>query len=126
MWHSVESRTPFSEDHRLIEAVFRMPGVMKIRNGVSKYILREAAAPFIPDSIRTRRDKLGYATPNNQWITRLRESFRPYFEQDFDGILDKQKLLKDFDKVFSVEGQPENGRIFKFVAFAVWRKVMGI
>lgn len=126
MWHSVESRTPFSEDHRLIEAVFRMPGVMKIRNGVSKYILREAAAPFIPDSIRTRRDKLGYATPNNQWITRLRESFRPYFEQDFDGILDKQKLLKDFDKVFSIEGQPENGRIFKFVAFAVWRKVMGI
>jgi asparagine synthase (glutamine-hydrolysing) len=126
MFHSVESRTPFSEDHKLIEAVFRMPGTMKIRNGISKYLLREAVSPFIPESIRTRRDKLGYVTPNNKWITSLRDQFRPYFEQDFDGIIDKQKLLRDYDKVFNVEGQPENGRIFKFIAFAVWKKVMAM
>ncbi|HEU4716924.1 MAG TPA: asparagine synthase (glutamine-hydrolyzing) [Bacteroidia bacterium] len=126
MWHSVESRTPFADDHKLIGRVFRIPGTMKIRNATTKYLLREAAAPFIPDSIRNRKDKLGYATPNNKWITQLRDQFRPYFEQDFGGILKKEKLLKDFDTFFSVEGMPENGRTFRFIAFAVWKKVTGL
>ncbi len=126
MRFSVESRTPFSDDHPLIEAVFRMPGTMKIRNGITKYILREAAAPFIPGSIRARRDKLGYATPNNKWITQLKDEFRPYFEQDLAGIINREKLLRDYDTFFNVEGKPENGRIFKFIAFAVWRKVSGL
>lgn len=126
MWHSVESRTPFSDDHRLVEAVFKMPGMMKIRNGASKYLLREAAAPFIPDSIRNRRDKLGYATPNNKWITELKEQFRPYFEQDFSGVINKTKLMRDYDAFFSIENKPENGRIFKFMAFAVWKEAMGM
>lgn len=126
MWHSVESRTPFSEDHRLIEAVFRMPGTMKIRNGYSKYLLREAVAPFIPDTIRLRKDKMGYATPNNKWISQLKDEFRPYFEQDFSGIFKKEKLLRDYDSFFSIEGKPENGRTFKFIAFAAWKKAMGM
>jgi asparagine synthase (glutamine-hydrolysing) len=126
MWHSVESRTPFSEDHQLIEAVFKMPGMMKIRNGVTKYILREAAAPFIPDTIKNRRDKMGYATPNNKWITELKSELRPYFEQDFSGIIDKKKLLRDYDSFFNIENKPENGRIFKFMAFAVWKQAFGL
>lgn len=123
MWHSVESRTPFADDHLLIEAAFAIPGSMKIRNGYTKALLREAAAPWLPDSIRLRRDKLGYATPNNAWITQLRHQFRPYFEQDFDGILNKELLLRDFDQLFSPQGAVDTGRVFKFIAFAVWRKV---
>ncbi len=126
MWHSVESRTPFSEDHLLIEAVFKMPGMMKIKDGVTKYILREAASPFIPDNIKNRRDKMGYATPNNKWISDLKDQFRPYFEQDFEGIIDKKNLLQDYDSFFSIQNKPENGRVFKFMAFAVWKKTMGM
>jgi asparagine synthase (glutamine-hydrolysing) len=126
MWHSVESRTPFSEDHRLIEAVFQMPGMMKIRDGVTKYILREAAAPFIPDTIKNRRDKMGYATPNNKWITELKDQLRPYFEQDLSGYIDKKKLLRDYDSFFNIKNKPENGRVFKFMAFAVWKEAMGM
>lgn len=126
MWHSVESRTPFSEDHHLIEAVFQMPGMMKIRDGVTKYLLREAAAPFIPDTIKNRRDKMGYATPNNKWITELKDQLRPYFEQDLTGIIDKNKLLRDYDSFFNIAHKPENGRIFKFMAFAVWKEAMSL
>ncbi len=126
MWHSVESRTPFSEDHRLIEAVFQMPGTMKIRNGVTKYILREAASPFIPDVIKNRRDKMGYATPNNKWISDLKDQLRPYFEQDLSGYIEKKKLLRDYDSFFSIENKPENGRVFKFMAFAVWKQTMNL
>jgi len=126
MWHSVESRTPFADDHTLIEHVFNIPGTLKIRNGVTKYLLREASAPFIPEAIRQRRDKMGYVTPNNAWISHLKDHFRPYFEQDFNGIIRKDKLLKDFDSLFDIKDKPENGRIFKFIAFAVWKKVYGM
>ncbi|MCU0435731.1 MAG: asparagine synthase (glutamine-hydrolyzing) [Bacteroidia bacterium] len=123
MWHSVESRTPFADDHLLIETVFALPGSMKIRHGYTKALLREAAAPWLPETIRTRRDKLGYATPNNQWITTLRHELRPYFEQNFDGIFNKELLLKEYDSLFSPQGETDTGRVFKFIAFAVWRKV---
>jgi asparagine synthase (glutamine-hydrolysing) len=99
---------------------------MKIKNGLSKYLLREAARPFIPSEIAYRRDKMGYVTPNNKWITELRTSLLPYFDQDMKGIIRKDKLLADYNSFFDVAGKPENGRVFKFAAFAVWRKVTGI
>jgi asparagine synthase (glutamine-hydrolysing) len=123
MWHSVESRTPFADDHLLIETVFAIPGSMKIRNGYTKALLREAAAPWLPESIKNRRDKMGYVTPNNKWITELRHELRPYFEQDFNGIFNKELLLKEYDQLFSPQGATDTGRVFKFIAFAVWRKV---
>jgi asparagine synthase (glutamine-hydrolysing) len=126
MWHSVESRTPFADDHRLIEHVFQIPGTMKIRSGVSKFILRAAASPFLPEEIRKRKDKMGYVTPNNLWITEMKDYFRPYFDQDFKGILRKEKLMKDYDTFFDIKDKPENGRIFKFMAFAIWKKVYGM
>lgn len=123
MWHSVEARTPFADDHLLIEAAFAIPGSLKIRKGMTKALLREAAAPWLPDSIRGRRDKLGYATPNNHWITSLRHEFRHYFDDDFDGILNTETILKEYDQLFSPQGAIDTGRVFKFIAFAVWRKV---
>ncbi len=126
MWHSVESRTPFADDHRLIEYLFSIPGSEKIRSGVTKTLLRQAAASFIPKEIAERKDKLGYATPNNKWITEQREAFRSYFDQDFTGVLDKAYIQSHFDSIFNVADKPENGRTFKFMAFAIWKKVMGM
>jgi asparagine synthase (glutamine-hydrolysing) len=126
MWHSVESRTPFADDHRLIEYMFAIPGTEKIRSGVTKTLLRQAAAPFIPKEIAERKDKLGYATPNNKWISEQRDAFRSYFEQDFSGVLNKMYIQSHFDTIFNVSDKPENGRTFKFMAFAIWKKVMGI
>src|SRR5690606_32615431 len=37
----LENQVPFF-DHRLIELMFRVPGTMKIRGGVTKILLREA------------------------------------------------------------------------------------
>lgn len=126
MWHSVESRTPFADDHELIESVFNISGLLKIRNATTKYLLREAVAPFIPDTIRQRRDKMGYVTPHNEWIAAMRPQLKEYLNQDFDGMIRKDKLLADYDNFFDQRGKPENGRMFKFIAFAVWKKVYGM
>lgn len=67
MAHSVEARVPFL-DHRLVEHAFRLPGEDKIRGAMTKYVLREALAGVVPETIRTRTDKIGFrADPGITW-----------------------------------------------------------
>lgn len=64
MAHSIEGRVPFL-DHRLVEFLFTLRGDLKIRGARTKYVLREAMRGILPESIRMRRDKLGFkATPS--------------------------------------------------------------
>ena len=63
MAHSVEGRVPFL-DHRLVEAVVAMPVSMKIRGGIEKYVLREAARPFITPSVYSR-EKHPFTLPSS-------------------------------------------------------------
>lgn len=64
----VESRGPFL-DYRLVDFSMALPDDYKMRQGWSKFLLREAMRGVIPDSIRTRRDKMGFTTPKNHWFT---------------------------------------------------------
>jgi asparagine synthase (glutamine-hydrolysing) len=72
MWHSVESRTPFSDDIELINLLFSFNGNKKIKNGVSKYLLREAVKDKLPYEIYTRYDKKGFETPMQKWMLELK------------------------------------------------------
>ncbi len=66
MAFSVESRVPFL-DHRLVEFIFSLPSRLKIRNGYTKRVLRDGMAGIIPEKIRWRTSKLGFATPERKW-----------------------------------------------------------
>ena len=64
MAHSIEGRTPFL-DHLLTEYANNLPPSMKIRwddGFVEKYVLREAARPFVTDEIYKKR-KHPYSAP---------------------------------------------------------------
>ena len=67
MAHSVENRSPFL-DHRLIQYGFSMSPDFKIRNGVTKAILKDIARAFIPREIVERIDKRGFSAPINRWF----------------------------------------------------------
>lgn len=61
MAHSVEGRVPFL-DHPLVEITRSIPLSMKIRGGVEKYVLREAARPVLTDTVY-RREKHPFLAP---------------------------------------------------------------
>lgn len=63
----LENRTPFL-DHRIVELAFQMPSTLKLRNGVTKWILHEAARGIVPDEVLTRTDKKGLVVPVNDWL----------------------------------------------------------
>ena len=66
MAFSVEARVPFL-DHRLVEFILSLPARLKINCGYTKAVLREGMKGVIPESIRTRVSKLGFATPERRW-----------------------------------------------------------
>jgi asparagine synthase (glutamine-hydrolysing) len=67
MAHSREVRLPFLS-HELVEFVFSLPSAYKMNNGWSKYILRQSQNQFLPSEICWRREKVGYATPQTEWM----------------------------------------------------------
>jgi len=56
-------------DHRLMEFMFRVPGAMKIRDGVTKILLREAMRGILPEATRTRIKKTGWNAPAHLWFS---------------------------------------------------------
>jgi asparagine synthase (glutamine-hydrolysing) len=66
MLHSLEVRAPFL-DCELVDFLRRLPTRMKLRNGTSKWILRQCAQSLLPKEILTR-SKQGFAVPIGQWF----------------------------------------------------------
>ncbi|MBX3254296.1 MAG: asparagine synthase (glutamine-hydrolyzing) [Chitinophagaceae bacterium] len=62
-----ELRLPFL-DHELVTFIFSLPAQYKIRNGYSKWILREAMKNSLPPSVTGRKDKTGFEPPQLQWM----------------------------------------------------------
>jgi asparagine synthase (glutamine-hydrolysing) len=62
-----EVRLPYL-DHRVVELAFNLPWQMKLSRGRTKRVLREAMREYLPDSVRARKDKIGYAPPQAAWL----------------------------------------------------------
>ena len=63
---SVELRVPYL-DRALLEQAGRMPARVKHRDGIPKWVLAEAARPWLPNVIRTR-PKTGFGAPLRRWL----------------------------------------------------------
>lgn len=121
MHFGVESRTPFADDHLLVEWALSIPGRLKIKHGSGKVVLREAMKGLMPENVRLRRDKKGYSTPNNQWIRELTPVLPELFKGGaWEEYIDKSLLLRDFNSFFSPKHNVDDGRIFKFISFVSW------
>jgi asparagine synthase (glutamine-hydrolysing) len=66
MAHSVEAREPLL-DHRLIEWAATLPPDFRLRDGQTKWILREAIRGRVPHAILDR-PKRGFAVPLGRWF----------------------------------------------------------
>jgi asparagine synthase (glutamine-hydrolysing) len=67
MAHSIEARVPFL-DHPLVEFSLALGHRHKMVGGDTKRVLRKAMNGLLPDKVAQRRDKLGFATPEQSWF----------------------------------------------------------
>jgi asparagine synthase (glutamine-hydrolysing) len=68
MARSLETRAPFL-DVDVMELAFSMPGSLKVRDGIRKWVLKRAMHGLVPERILHRK-KEGFSIPIKNWLRR--------------------------------------------------------
>jgi asparagine synthase (glutamine-hydrolysing) len=90
MYFGLESRVPFL-DYRLVEKALNTHYSQFIDKGWTKKILRDELKGILPDKIRLRKDKVGFATPEEIWFRD--KSFISLYEKTINGNNDLGKFI---------------------------------
>ena len=106
MAHSREVRLPFL-NHELVSFIFSLPAQFKIKDGWTKWILRNSYKDELPAKICWRKEKIGYEPPQKQWMQNkeITERVSEYKSRLLsEGILHKRYQNKELppEKVWSV------------------------
>lgn len=122
MARSIEARVPFL-DVRLVEFLAGLPDRMKFRDGVTKVVLREAMTDVIPSDIVRRRDKMGFVTPEQTWLT---NSARPWIlkgvslaAEAVPDLIDADHAVRFTDDVLSCRA-PFSFELWRLACFGRW------
>jgi asparagine synthase (glutamine-hydrolysing) len=112
MAHSIEGRTPFL-DHHLVDAVVAMPVDMKVHATTEKYVLREAAQPYLTQTVY-QRQKHFFMAP-----IELKGGLHELVQDTLRGrvlasapFFDKQAVVEVLDDLPSIEDQATRDRVF--------------
>lgn len=108
MAFSIESRHPFM-DYRLVEFGYSLPNSLLIKDGWQKYIIRKSMYEM-PDSIRYRKDKKGFITPQDIWLEKNKSGFDAYLSYN--------------EKVLGIR-EPSADKFYNY-ALGTWFKVNNI
>ena len=120
MHFSVESRVPFLTTD-LADFLLTLPEHYLIaNNGETKSILRAALRGIVPDAILDRRDKIGFATPERQWLTQIAPQAREWLREDTGlPFLDQPRILAEFDAMIAGR-RPFSWQAWRWINFTRW------
>jgi asparagine synthase (glutamine-hydrolysing) len=128
----LEHADPFF-DHRLVEFMFRVPGQMKIRDGVTKRLLREAMCGILPEETRTRIKKTGWNAPAHLWFTGAARAqlldlvaSRVFRERGIYNIEEVTRLIREHEEIVASDARRENHMMFlwQMVNLEIWFRDM--
>ncbi|WP_141576688.1 asparagine synthase (glutamine-hydrolyzing) [Actinomadura sp. WMMA1423] len=122
MANSLEARSPFL-DHHLMEWAAGLPSRWKVRGGTTKYLLKKAVAPWLPEELVTR-PKMGFGVPLAAW---LREEL---LDLSWDVLTDHTARSRGLFRQEAVkgllsrhrEGQDHADRIWALVQIELWHR----
>lgn len=120
MRFSVESRVPFLTTD-LAEFLLTLPEEYLISNqGETKHIFRAAMRGIVPDKILDRRDKIGFATPEADWLRLLLPTMRQWLQEDLKlPFIKHQAMLNAFEA--TVESVQKNqSQLWRWINFYRW------
>ncbi len=127
MAHSIEARVPFL-DYRVVEFVLGLPDDYKIADGVTKRVMREGLRGVLPELVRARLDKLGFATPEEVW---MKEDDADLFRRAVRNAVNLSSGIIGSDAGSLFEEIVEGKRSFSFlvwrlISFGVWMRTFAV
>jgi asparagine synthase (glutamine-hydrolysing) len=119
---SLEVRAPIL-DHRVVEFSWRLPGTLKLRGALGKWILRQVLYRRVPRAI-VERPKMGFSVPIDRWLRGpLRswaESLLPNRDAAADGLLNTAAVAKAWADL--QEGRrPSGAALWAVLMFQAWK-----
>ena len=130
MAHSVESRLPFL-DYRLAEFSVNCAPSLKLRDGWTKWLLRNAMAQTMPDKVRLRKTKLGFDTPEAEWMRLgLLNGHREIWDTPklfMERFLDPKRVAAECRRFLqgSAGALPAHS-LFRAISLELWAQVHGV
>ncbi|MBC7845882.1 MAG: asparagine synthase (glutamine-hydrolyzing) [Flavobacterium sp.] len=103
MAFSTELREPFL-DYRLVELAFSLPLDFKIRNGQTKYMLREIASEYLANDL-VFAPKRPLQTPQREWLAEdlkqwVSQCFKEVENSSYSGWFNIEELQKELNLYF--------------------------
>lgn len=126
MAFSIEARVPFV-DHVLVELMAKLPADMRLSNGWTKRIMRDALKNILPDKVRLRKSKLGFSTPLTRWVNNELRGWmeemleEPRYLSDIVDAKEARKLLKDYYE--GITPKTTMNLLFRCALFEAWARV---
>lgn len=120
MQFSVESRVPFLTVP-MANLLLSLPEEYLIsREGETKSVFRAAMRGIVPDAVLDRKDKIGFATPERDWLMSHASQFRTWL-QDADAVpfMRRDALLASFDAVMAGKMR-FSWQVWRWVNFVRW------
>ncbi|WP_448188660.1 asparagine synthase (glutamine-hydrolyzing) [Azospirillum sp. sgz301742] len=120
MAHSIETRLPFL-DHRLVEHCISLGWNLKMRDGWSKWVVRQSMRDVLPATIAWRRTKLGFTAPEQLWLSRHAEVMVQ--------TVDRSSLVRHFcnaDRVREGYRRLDLGGQWRLFCMALWEEQFGV
>jgi asparagine synthase (glutamine-hydrolysing) len=128
MAHGIEARVPFL-DHRLVEFSIGIGNRHKIVGGDTKRVLRSAMRGILPEMVRNRRDKLGFATPEEEWFRGpLREAVLAGIEETlarYPGLLNA-KGVRAHTKDMLTGRKPVDFSLWRIINLGIWGRLFAV
>ncbi|MBK7674967.1 MAG: asparagine synthase (glutamine-hydrolyzing) [Candidatus Accumulibacter sp.] len=120
MRFSVESRVPFLT-LELAELLLSLPEAYLISpRGETKHIFRAAMRGIVPDDVLNRRDKIGFETPEKEWLLGMSETIRGWLRVDLNlPFFNQAEVLKEFDLI-AVGKKPFSWQVWRWINFSRW------
>jgi asparagine synthase (glutamine-hydrolysing) len=129
MAFSIEARVPLL-DHKLVEYGLSLPDHQKIQGGFSKFAVREATRGLMPESVRLRRTKLGFAGADQRWLNGdLRPKVTELIESGLrcERFVDPAPLRGWYRSPASHKANVEAyGSLFRVLALEMWMRAFNV
>ena len=124
----LERLDPFF-DHRLVEFMFRVPGRHKIRDGITKRLLRASMKGILPEQTRLRVKKTGWNAPAHIWFSgrgldpvRDMVGSRAFRERGVYDVAEVERLIAEHAALVADPQPRENHMMFlwQLVNLEIW------
>ena len=120
MRFSVESRVPFLTLD-MVNLLLSLPESYLISaKGETKHVFRAAMRGIVPDDVLDRRDKIGFATPEQAWLLSMADTVRGWLREDLQlPFFNQAEVLREFELI--IAGKKDfSWQVWRWINFCRW------